>query len=284
MGRTLNRRRQNPMLTNIRRRSFEAYFRITCKALIEFRTLRHLLIRRAQGISVNAALRRGLPAGASPILVLSPHPDDESIGCGGTLAELAALGNEIDVVYLTSGAPRGDRQSAAHREAEARAACAVLGLRHLYFLRGQDGELLSQLSLSKPIEELIAANDYRVIFCPWPGDGHADHRATFGILQDALRWSKRRPEIWLYEVWSCLAADRLVSIDSSIHLKMRAIRSHASQTKEFDLAKLALFLAKQRGKSYDSAGVRFAEGFLVCNQAGAMIKSSDELPNCTVLT
>ncbi|MDT8264721.1 PIG-L family deacetylase, partial [Roseomonas sp. DSM 102946] len=71
---------------------------------------------------------------AGPVLLLSPHPDDESLGCGGLLAQLAARGREVRVVLVSDGAASHDsrlyppRRLAALRQEEMAAALAALGL------------------------------------------------------------------------------------------------------------------------------------------------------------
>src|SRR5262245_5051670 len=79
------------------------------------------------------------------VLVRSPHPDDESIGCGGTLRKHALRGDEVRVVFLTSGEKGGHgrppEETARVREGEAVAAAAILGLSGVEFWRQQDGGL-----------------------------------------------------------------------------------------------------------------------------------------------
>lgn len=208
----------------------------------------------------------GLPEHAERVLVLSPHPDDESIGCGGTLAKLAARGSAVDVVFMTGGAQPGDAALEAQRKKEARDAARVLRLHDVQFLGGQDGGLHMQPRLSAPLRQLIEQNDYRVIFCPWPQDDHSDHRATFAILRDALVTSHRVDiALWFYEVWSPLPANRMVNIDSSMQIKTKAIGSHLSQMRQKDYVKLARGLAKIRARSCGAPHTQYAEAFYVCH-------------------
>ena len=87
----------------------------------------------------------------SCILVISPHPDDESIGCGGTIQRHIAEGDVVQVELLTSGEKGGHDLSAADvakvREQEAIAAAAILGVNHVEFYREPDGDLRARRSL-----------------------------------------------------------------------------------------------------------------------------------------
>src|SRR5688500_10110082 len=76
------------------------------------------------------------------VLVLAPHPDDEAIGCGGTIARHTARGDRVSVVFLTSGElglkhlPR--EEAWGIREGEAGRAAAVLGISSVEFLHRPD--------------------------------------------------------------------------------------------------------------------------------------------------
>ena len=93
------------------------------------------------------------------IVVVLAHPDDESFGMGGTLARYAAQGAAVHLVLATrgeAGIPGTDSSRAgALREAEARAACAILGVRSLDFLGYLDGQL-SQVDVESAVDRLTA--------------------------------------------------------------------------------------------------------------------------------
>lgn len=125
------------------------------------------------------------------ILVFGPHPDDQEIGMGGTIAKLAALGHDVLVADVTDGSPtpRGDRAS---RMLEAQAALAALQP------DGPAAKPIKRVLLDLPnrmVEHtlatrhlfagLIRAHQAQIVFTPWPEDTHPDHRAVTRAVEDA---------------------------------------------------------------------------------------------------
>ncbi len=189
-------------------------------------------------------------AGRRP-LILAPHPDDESLGCGGLIAAACAAHLAPEVLILTDGAGShpGSRayppaRLAELREQEARAAARQLGLppKNLHFLRYPDTELPRRgPSFAAAVEHVVAlaaAKKCRLIIGPWAGDPHADHLAGAMIAQAAARAACI--ELVSYPVWGWLrpvpendTRDRLTGwrLDIAPHLaaKQRAIAAHVSQ-------------------------------------------------------
>lgn len=193
---------------------------------------------------------------ARRLLVIAPHPDDEVLGCGGTLARHADAGDRISVVFLTSGelglkhlpASRARRL----REREARAAGRILGVGHITFLRGPDwGVGEAQPQLVKALRRLLRQQQPDLIYLPHPADGHPDHQAALALLGAAWpsgRKRKTRPRLRAYEVWSPLAHyDHVEDISKVMRRKLRALRAHASQLAEFDYARAIVGLNQYRG-------------------------------------
>jgi len=197
----------------------------------------------------------GLPREKKTVLVLCSHSDDESIGCGGTIALLCQGGNDVDVVYLSKGTNE--------ESISARACAKILGVRNTTFLEGDEGKLLSQTFLTDQISATLTIGKYDSIFCPWPFDGHSDHSDTFKIFQRALAISSVEAEVWLYELTIPLMANRIVPIDGSVLLKEKAISAHRPQSNK-NASKLAL--ARNRRRSFLCSEVDFAEAFYFCDR------------------
>ena len=121
-------------------------------------------------------------SGTGPVLVIAPHPDDEVLGVGGTIARFSAAGRAVDVAIVTRGRPpRFDPSQLQTVQAEAARAHAQLGVRKTHFLDFPAAELAehSHGDLNAGLGALIKNIAPQVIFAPHPGDIHLDHQLTF---------------------------------------------------------------------------------------------------------
>lgn len=216
--------------------------------------------------------RTPVPKEAQRVAILAPHPDDESLGCGGTIRHFVLQGTEVTVLYLTGGEyglPPGETWSEEKgkalretRRREATQACAKLGANAPIFLGGIDTQLYHQLELANVLCAEFQKNLYDHVFCPWPFDAHTDHAATFRIFQLAVQKMARPFQVWLYEVWNPLLANRFVNIDATLEAKTNAIAEHRSQSKVLDFKSKILALSQYRSLSIP--GAEHAEAFFVC--------------------
>jgi bacillithiol biosynthesis deacetylase BshB1 len=116
-------------------------------------------------------------------LVIGPHPDDQELGMGGTIAKLAKQGHKVHLVDMTNGepTPRGDPVT---RAAEAAAAAKVLGVeRTLLGLKNR--EVQHTLEARYQLAALIRVHRPNVLFVPYGVDAHPDHTAVTRIAEDA---------------------------------------------------------------------------------------------------
>ncbi|HEY2411200.1 MAG TPA: PIG-L deacetylase family protein [Pirellulaceae bacterium] len=239
--------------------------------------LAKVFLRRSGLISIRFlaaySVRYTMPERRQEVLVLAPHPDDETFGCGGTIRMLADRGVAVDVAFLTrgeqglegaTGNPATEHQLADTRTHEARKACAVLGARSVVFLGGSDTRLGEEPELASAIAELLSQTVYQRVFCPWPEDAHSDHQATFRLLREAVIPYNKSLNFWLYEVWKPLPANTFVPIDLTIDSKREAIDQYESQLSQLDYREAFLGLAAYRGLFCPPS--KYAEAFLVCDR------------------
>jgi LmbE family N-acetylglucosaminyl deacetylase len=205
---------------------------------------------------------------AERVLVLAPHPDDEAIGCGGAICLHRQHGDPVRVAFLTSGEQGlGDLPAAevhAIREAEARAAAAVLDVDRIDFLRLPDQGLDRNLERGAGrLVELVTEARPDLIYLPHPGEAHPDHEAVLPMIRLALTRlpaGVARPELRGYEIWSPMTRFGWVEdISEVMDRKLQAVRCYRSQLRLFryDIAIRGL----NRYRGILAAGSRYAEAF-----------------------
>jgi LmbE family N-acetylglucosaminyl deacetylase len=198
-------------------------------------------------------------------LAVAPHPDDESLGCGGALCLHAAVGARTTVVFLTSGElglKHLEREEAWRiREQEARAAADILGVAGVRFLRGPDWQLLEAVeTTAAALRPILEAEAPQVLYLPHPEESHPDHQAAARIVGLALQGRKPPTELFGYEVWTPLMIhDRVQDVTNVMARKLRAVRCHRSQLAGIRYDRAIRGLNQYRGAL--TARCRYAEVF-----------------------
>ncbi len=117
------------------------------------------------------------------ILVFGPHPDDQELGMGGTVAKLVAQGHRVHLVDMTNGEPT-PFGSVETRAREAAAAARVLGVeRTLVGLKNR--EVVHGIEARHMVAAVIRRHRPDWMFIPYPIDAHPDHVAVTRICEDA---------------------------------------------------------------------------------------------------
>lgn len=234
------------------------------------------------------------PPHGEKVLVLSPHPDDETLGCGGTIRLLVELNRHIKVVFLTSG----DKADPSHRaslvtyknnlpfpplvkggvgglphttdytllrEKEAEKALRVLEVSDYEFLRFPDRGLFE--NYEDALERLVKIIEGYIpdtVYSPSPLEINPDHRATANVALELQK--KHNFRIVFYEVATPIRPNKLIDITKVIKIKWRAIKSYKSQLKIIDYLDINKSLNKFRALTLDKK-VQYAEAFLVLEAA-----------------
>jgi LmbE family N-acetylglucosaminyl deacetylase/glycosyltransferase involved in cell wall biosynthesis len=199
-----------------------------------------------------------IPYHASPLpdgpwLVFSPHPDDETIGMGGSLLLAARQGIEVVLVVLTDGALGGGagngKELVRIREEEAREAARLLHVRDIQFWRQKDRELRVTPELVCRIADLVRQVRPASVFFPSPMELHPDHRAAAELAWQGLESCPEfRGNAYSYEISGQSLANRLVDITAVVDEKAAVMRVYRSQLAENDYVEVALAL--NRARSY----------------------------------
>jgi N-acetylglucosamine malate deacetylase 1 len=214
--------------------------------------------------------------GAERVVVLAPHMDDETIGCGGTLARHARAGATTTVVFLTDGrhggAPRlkslqGEALRAeqgkliATRKAEAHEALRRLGVHSMSFLDIEDGTLAQDSGVASRLRVILEQQRPELVYVPYFLEQHPDHFAASTILLEATRGGAQRIQCLGYEVWTPLFPNCFVKIDEVVEQKRQALAEYRSQLEQTDYMHSGLGLNAYRSAAFHSNYGRFAEAF-----------------------
>lgn len=226
------------------------------------------------------------------ILAIFAHPDDSEFSCGGSAAVWADQGAQITYVVITNGAagsndPGQDWSELARiREAEQRAACAILGVQEVRFLGYADGTLEPTLNLRRDLTRIVRqVRPHRVVLGDpsvyFRGNGyinHPDHRAAgeaalYAVFPSAVSrpifpdlLSEGLEPHQVKEVYMVSDADHVnhyVDITAGIERKIEALRCHKSQLDVGD-GQWIRDWATEAGKA---GGCDYAEAFRVLTLA-----------------
>jgi bacillithiol biosynthesis deacetylase BshB1 len=127
------------------------------------------------------------------ILVVGPHPDDQELGMGGTIAALAGQGHEVLLLDVTNGEPT-PHGTEARRKSEAAAALSILSAKAVErggrpirrWLLGLPNRTVEHTVAARhAVAAVIRAHQAEVVFVPYFEDAHPDHRAVTRIAEDA---------------------------------------------------------------------------------------------------
>jgi LmbE family N-acetylglucosaminyl deacetylase len=193
------------------------------------------------------------------VLVVSPHPDDEILGCGGAIALHGRRGDHVAVALVTGGEAGGDP---AQRVEESQAAAGLLGPTHVVCLNSRDGEVAMDLELGSKLAQAVARVEPVVVYAPSPFEMHPDHLATLRALAPVLAARPRPPTLLLYEVNTECMASFLLDITPVAELKRQALESFASQRGLVDLVGRCDARNRARTVNIDLPAVTHAEAFL----------------------
>jgi LmbE family N-acetylglucosaminyl deacetylase len=188
------------------------------------------------------------------VLVVAAHPDDEVLGCGGTIASLTNEGSNVNVAFLADGVmSRGETKQDQNgelnsRRAAAKKACDILGVESVCFRDFPDNQMdtIALLDIVKEVESLIEQYQPDTILTHHFGDLNVDHRATNQAVITACRPQQDSPvkTILSFEVpssteWQLAGNNDLfnpnwfVNITDTLETKLSALDVYASELRDW---------------------------------------------------
>jgi LmbE family N-acetylglucosaminyl deacetylase len=205
------------------------------------------------------------------IMVLSPHPDDDVIGCGGIIRKAVQNGAEIKVVYLTDGrfgnSSYSEEELIRIRKNEALDGLRVLGCGDAVFFDNPDMGLQVDEKNVGRLHRLLEEFRPTAMFIPSFQEMPPDHQMTAHIAAHALKRFDSDVQCFGYEVWVPLIPTILVDITDVIESKVEAIRQHRSQVAISDYSVKIKGLNSYRSM-YASKGVEYCEAFTHHDRVG----------------
>lgn len=205
--------------------------------------------------------------GYKKVLVIGAHPDDPESMCAGTMLKLKAMGAEVVAVYFTSGEAgivgKTHEQARTIRQAEARKACEVLGVRAV-FLTQTDGNAEVNKERYAEMKALIEAEQPDMVITHWPIDSHRDHRVCSILVYDAWRMTGRGFDLYYSEVMTGMQTQNFtpslwVDITDYRDKKIEAYLCHESQEIDGVIKEYHDTMERMRGMECQA---KYAEAFV----------------------
>ncbi len=217
------------------------------------------------------------------VLIIAAHPDDEVLGCGGTIARLAAEGAQVSILILAEGlTSRADfnavRDAAAltvHHERAHRAG-RLLGAKEVTVGGFPDNRMdtVPLLDVTQTIEREIERVQPEIVFTQHGGDLNLDHVVTFRATLTATRPMKGCPvkRLYAYEVGSStdwafqqfeprFAPQIFFDIDAHLETKIAAMQIYESEARAFPHPRSPEALRATARRWGSTVGVSAAEAF-----------------------
>jgi LmbE family N-acetylglucosaminyl deacetylase len=210
------------------------------------------------------------------ILVIAPHPDDETLGAGGAIAKFSSNGHEVHVLMISGHLPPLYEQKDYERTVrEARKAFDILGVTDSTFLEIPSTMIgdIPHHELNKKIFKVIENIKPHIVLCPYP-DRHIDHKLVFESTMVATRpvgVGKKIEMVAAYETlsethWNAphiepnFTPNWVIDVTDYFAIKLKALKCYESQISEFPgprSLEAVEALAKFRGTQ---SGFSFGEG------------------------
>jgi LmbE family N-acetylglucosaminyl deacetylase len=216
-------------------------------------------------------------------LVVAAHPDDEVLGCGGTIARLASQGEDVHILIVAEGATsRAGHRSEANPVLvsdladAARDAGALLGAKQVRLLGFPDNQLdtVPLLEIVKRIETVIEDVAPSTVYCHHGGDLNIDHQVVFRAVLTATRPvpASTVRAVYAFEVASStewafqrlspvFRADTFFDVSAVLDTKLRALERYEGEVRRFPHPRSREAVEAIARRWGSVAGVRAAEAF-----------------------
>ena len=190
------------------------------------------------------ALEHKLNGDPRRILVIAAHPDDELLGCGGTIALHTARGEHVTALIACEGESLRYGTGTVDMAAQTREACSTLGISDIRQLKFPDQGLdrLTLTELIAPLEQAVRDVRPHVVYCQYGGDINRDHellfkatlvatRPTEASIQGVYAFDTASSTEWGYPC--TFVPDTWIDISSTLDTKLQAMSCYGSEVREY---------------------------------------------------
>lgn len=216
------------------------------------------------------------------VMVIAAHPDDEVLGCGGTIRRLVNEGCEAYSLILSDGVTsRYNKitpdvsEAIKSRHQESLSAGKLLGYKESLFCHFTDNSFDKEplLNIVKTIEEYISVIKPSAIFTHHHGDINIDHQIAFRAVQTAVRPMAECPvkELYCFEIlssteWNFVSSDKFapnyfVNIETTLKDKLEGMRCYNSELRQFPHPRSIENLEAAAKRWGSVIGCKYAEAF-----------------------
>lgn len=215
------------------------------------------------------------------IIIVTPHPDDETLGCGGTILKYIEKGNLVDWVIITKAGNLASEEWKVKRELEIEKVTALYNFNSTVKLNFEAATLdqVADSDLVGALSKVFKEIQPNIVYVPYPSDIHSDHKAVFEVTMACTKWF-RYPSVEKVLAYETLSETDFtinpdannfrpnvyVNIDKYLDKKIEIMNIYESEVSNFPFPrseKAIRSLAYVRGAA---SGYEAAEAFMLLKE------------------
>jgi LmbE family N-acetylglucosaminyl deacetylase len=178
------------------------------------------------------------------VLVIAAHPDDELLGCGGTIARHVAEGDVVQSIVVCEGESLRYKDNSVNQSIAIENARKTLGVEKVHALKFPDQKLdtFTLVDIITPIEKVVREYQPQIVYCQYGGDINKDHK----IVSEAAEVALRPVEPYIEEIYAYYTVgssewpfnptfkpDTWVNIEEYLGKKIEAFSHYTSEIREY---------------------------------------------------